>query len=33
MSKPEDYLKQNVQGIMKPMVEDILSNNPEDPVT
>jgi hypothetical protein len=32
MSKPEDYLKQNVKGILQPMVKDILSNKPKDPV-
>ena len=33
MSKAEDYLKQNVKGILQPMVKDILSNKPKDPVT
>jgi len=32
MSKPEEYLKQNVKGILQPMVKDLLSNRPKDPV-
>ena len=32
MSKPEDYLRQNVKGILQPMVKDILSKRPKDVV-
>ncbi len=32
MSKAEDYLKSNVKGILQPMVKDILTQRPEDPV-
>ena len=32
MSKPEDYLNQNIKGILQPMVKDILSQRPKDPV-
>ena len=32
MSKAEDYLKQNVKGILQPMVKDIMSKRPHDPV-
>ena len=33
MSKAEDYLKQNVRGILQPMVKDILAQKPKEPVT
>ena len=32
MSKAEDYLKQNVRGILQPMVKDILAQKPKEPV-
>jgi hypothetical protein len=32
MSKAEDYLKENVKGILQPMVKDILTQRPKDPV-
>jgi len=32
MSKAEDYLKQNVKGILQPMVKDILAAKPKDAV-
>ena len=32
MSKPEDYLKQNVKGILQPMVKEILTSRPKDAV-
>ena len=32
MLKAEDYLKQNVKGILQPMVKDILSKRPKDAV-
>ena len=33
MSKAEDYLRQNVKGILQPMVKDILASKPKDAVT
>ena len=33
MSKAEDYLRQNVKGILQPMVKDILAPKPKDAVT
>ena len=33
MSKAEDYLRQNVKGILQPMVKDILAAKPKDAVT
>ena len=32
MAKAEDYLKQNVRGILQPMVKDILAEKPKEPV-
>ena len=32
MAKAEEYLKQNVKGILQPMVKEILSSRPKDPV-
>ena len=32
MSKAEDYLKQNVRGILQPMVKEILAERPKEPV-
>ena len=32
MMKPEDYLKQNVRGILQPMVSAVLLEKPKDPV-
>lgn len=32
MSKEEEYLKQNVRGILQPMVKEILSQKPKEPV-
>ena len=32
MSKAENYLKENVKGILQPMVKDILTQRPKDPV-
>ena len=32
MSKSEDYLRQNVKVILKPMIKDILSKKPKDSV-
>ena len=32
MSKPEDYLNQNIKGILQPMVKDMLSQRPKDAV-
>ena len=32
MSKAENYLRQNVNGILQPMVKDILSKRPKDAV-
>ena len=31
MMKPEDYLKQNVRGILQPMVSAVLLEKPKDP--
>ena len=31
--KAEEYLKQNVRGILQPMVSAVLSEKPKDPVT
>ena len=30
--KPEEYLKQNVRGILQPMVSAVLLEKPKDPV-
>ena len=32
MAKAEEYLKQNVKGILQPMVKEILQSRPKDPV-
>ena len=32
MSKPEDYLNQNIKGILQPMVKDMLAQRPKDAV-
>ena len=32
MSQTEDYLKQNVKGILQPLVKEILTQRPKDPV-
>ena len=32
MSKAEDYLKNNVKQILQPMVKDIMTDRPKDPV-
>jgi hypothetical protein len=32
MQKAEYYLKENVKGILQPMVKDILTQRPKDPV-
>jgi hypothetical protein len=32
MSKAEDYLRQNVKGILQPLVTDILAAKPKDAV-
>ena len=33
MSKAEEYLKNNVKGILQPMVSAVLLEKPKDPVT
>ena len=32
MTQPNDYLQQNVRGILQPMVSAVLSEKPKDPV-
>jgi hypothetical protein len=32
MAKAEEYLKNNVKGILQPMVKEILSERPKEPV-
>jgi hypothetical protein len=32
MTPPNDYLQQNVRGILQPMVSAVLSEKPKDPV-
>lgn len=33
MSKSEEYLRQNVRGILQPLMSSVLEEMPEDPVS